>query len=282
MNADAAGATGAGTERFALIGCLVFYRLYHLSPRSVFAVSPCHIGSHQRIARGAAIAPDPRRLVDRQLVWLGFSACSSCRDKPGHDDKLKVTTDALQLLPVHFFVPADHPRRLFRAGSGSIIWLPVIWLALASLVFYSVSNWQFVLLLLASVAFNYVIGGLLISKRLRPASRFAALTIGVAGRSPHARLFQVCRIFLPPNLNAVFSTGFTVDVLLPVGISFYTFTQIAFLVDAYRGNVARYAFAALCAVRHLFSASDRGAHPSPQGHDPPVRGARPQDCRIRI
>src|SRR6267142_261838 len=89
---------------------------------------------------------------------------------------------------------------------------PVIWLALASLVFYSVSNWQFVLLLLASIAFNYVIGGLLISKRLRPAWRFAALTIGV-----------------------------TVNVLLPVGISFYTFTQLAFLVDAYRGNVARYA-----------------------------------------
>jgi D-alanyl-lipoteichoic acid acyltransferase DltB (MBOAT superfamily) len=32
-----------------------------------------------------------------------------------------------------------------------------------------------------------------------------------------------------------------VNILLPVGISFYTFTQIAFLVDAYRGNVARYA-----------------------------------------
>src|SRR6476646_1941865 len=58
---------------------------------------------------------------------------------------------------------------------------PVIWLALASLVFYSVSNWQFVLLLLASVAFNYLIGLMLISKRPRPASRVAALTIGVAG-----------------------------------------------------------------------------------------------------
>ena len=34
---------------------------------------------------------------------------------------------------------------------------------------------------------------------------------------------------------------FVVNILLPVGISFYTFTQIAFLVDAYRGNVARYA-----------------------------------------
>src|SRR6267378_4150019 len=117
---------------------------------------------------------------------------------------------------------------------------PVIWLALASLVFYSVSNWQFVLLLLASVAFNYGIGGLLISKRPRPASRVAALTIGVAGDLLTLGYFKYAG-FLAANLNWVFSTGFTVNVLLPVGISFYTFTQIAFLVDAYRGNVARYA-----------------------------------------
>src|SRR6266566_3022972 len=117
---------------------------------------------------------------------------------------------------------------------------PVILLALASLVFYSVSNWQFVLLLVASIAFNYVIGLLLISKRPRPASRFAALTIGVGGDLLTLGYFKYAG-FLAANFNAVFSTGFTVNVLLPVGISFYTFTQIAFLVDAYRGNVARYA-----------------------------------------
>src|SRR5258706_899982 len=54
---------------------------------------------------------------------------------------------------------------------------PVIWLALASLVFYSVSNWQFVLLLLASVAFNYCIGLLLISQPLRAGPRFAVPTV---------------------------------------------------------------------------------------------------------
>ena len=47
--------------------------------------------------------------------------------------------------------------------------------------------------------------------------------------------------FFAANLNALFSTGFIVNIVLPVGISFYTFTQIAFLVDAYRGKVARYA-----------------------------------------
>jgi len=116
----------------------------------------------------------------------------------------------------------------------------VFWLALASLVFYSASNWQFVLLLLASIAFNYVIGLLLIAQRWRAAPRFAVLTIGVAGDLLVLGYFKYAG-FLAANLNAVFSTGLTVDILLPVGISFYTFTQIAFLVDAYRGNVASYA-----------------------------------------
>src|ERR1700738_3079916 len=58
---------------------------------------------------------------------------------------------------------------------------PVIWLALASLAFYAFSNWQFVALLLLSIAFNYGVGYLLIARQLRPAPRFAVLTVGVAG-----------------------------------------------------------------------------------------------------
>src|SRR6266481_4692251 len=116
----------------------------------------------------------------------------------------------------------------------------VIWLTLASLLFYSASNWQFVPLLAASVAFNYVIGLTLISTRLSGRLRFAALTIGVAVDLLVLGTFKYAG-FLAANLNAIFSTGLTVDILLPVGISFYTFTQIAFLVDACRGHVARYA-----------------------------------------
>ena len=117
---------------------------------------------------------------------------------------------------------------------------PVIWLALASLAFYSFSNWQFVPLLVGSVAFNYLIGYLLIARRLRPGLRFAVLTIGVAGDLMVLGIFKYAG-FLAANLNTILSTSITINILLPVGISFYTFTQIAFLVDAYRGNVARYA-----------------------------------------
>jgi alginate O-acetyltransferase complex protein AlgI len=127
----------------------------------------------------------------------------------------------------------------FLFGRGSNV-AAVVWLALASLAFYAFSNWQFVLLLLASIAFNYAIGYLLIERKLHDRMRIAVLTAGVAGDLIVLGIFKYAGFFVA-NLNAVLATHFVVNILLPVGISFYTFTQIAFMVDAYRGNVSRYA-----------------------------------------
>ncbi len=117
---------------------------------------------------------------------------------------------------------------------------PVIWLTLASLTFYAFSGWQFVPLLAASIAFNFTVGYLLIEKKLRSAQRFAALVAGVGGDLLLLGIFKYAGFFAA-NLGALFSSSIAVKILLPVGVSFYTFTQIAFLVDAYRGQVARYA-----------------------------------------
>ena len=84
-----------------------------------------------------------------------------------------------------------------------------------------------------------LIGSLLIRAKLSSAARFAALTAGVAGDLLVLGYFKYAG-FLAANLNALVSTQLTVNILLPVGISFYTFTQIAILVDANRGEVARY------------------------------------------
>ena len=70
--------------------------------------------------------------------------------------------------------------------------------------------------------------------------RRAALAVGVAGDLLVLGIFKYAG-FAANNLNALLGTHVAVHILLPVGISFYTFTQIAFLVDAYRGKVARYA-----------------------------------------
>jgi alginate O-acetyltransferase complex protein AlgI len=139
---------------------------------------------------------------------------------------------------IFLFLPIVLAGYFWLGRSGNLA--AVVWLALASLVFYSVSNWQFVGLLIGSIAFNYFIGRLLITKQLGSTARFTVLTAGVAGDLLVLGVFKYAGFFAT-NLNALFSTGIVVNILLPVGISFYTFTQIAFLVDAYRGNVARYA-----------------------------------------
>src|SRR3954453_1366057 len=139
---------------------------------------------------------------------------------------------------IFVFLPTALAGYFWLGRSSNLV--PVLWLALAAPRLLSVSNWQFVGLLLASVAFNYFIGWLLIAKQLGATTRFAVLTGGVAGDLVVLGTFKYAGFFAA-NLNALLSTGIVVNILLPVGISFYTFTQIAFLVDAYRGNVARYA-----------------------------------------
>jgi len=108
---------------------------------------------------------------------------------------------------------------------------PVIWLALASLAFYAIGNWQFVALLLLSIAFNYGIGHLLIVAKLAPSQRRAALALGVAGGLLVLDLFKYAD-FLTHNINALAVTHFAIHILLLVGISIYTFTHITFLADA--------------------------------------------------
>src|SRR5229473_5736499 len=82
---------GQGTLRIDRL--LGLYRLYHLNPRSVLAVSPCHIGSIQRIARGAAIAPDlheclilrcaQRASKDEECVPRMLRSAKRCAADPG-------------------------------------------------------------------------------------------------------------------------------------------------------------------------------------------------------
>src|SRR6478735_2567652 len=72
----------------------------------------------------------------------------------------------------------------------------VAWLSLASLAFYALGNWQFVLLLLASIAFNYGIGYLLIERKLLPRWRTAVLTTGVAGDLLVLGIFKYAGFFV--------------------------------------------------------------------------------------
>jgi D-alanyl-lipoteichoic acid acyltransferase DltB (MBOAT superfamily) len=113
-----------------------------------------------------------------------------------------------------------------------------IWLCVGSFVFYGWWNPAFVLLLLGSIAFNYTLSLYLVGDANAPAGRqVKILTLGVVANL--LLLFHYKYFF--PLLGFFHALGWThVDygsVILPIGISFFTFTQIGYLVDCRQGLV---------------------------------------------
>jgi D-alanyl-lipoteichoic acid acyltransferase DltB (MBOAT superfamily) len=114
-----------------------------------------------------------------------------------------------------------------------------LWLAAASVFFYGWWNPKFVGLLLASVCFNYGAGHLI--SRARPGQAKAVLATAIAANLCVLGVFKYANFFVSTLNNAGAGIGL-LDIILPAGISFFTFTQIAFLVDTYRGIAKEYNF----------------------------------------
>ncbi|TAN52263.1 MAG: MBOAT family protein [Methylococcaceae bacterium] len=103
------------------------------------------------------------------------------------------------------------------------------WLTFASLAFYGWWNPANLPILLGSIAFNYLIG---LAIFRWPTHARLALCIGV-GVDLSLLAYYKYAVFLANNLNAWLNLGLPVSAVeLPLGISFFTFTQIAYLVDA--------------------------------------------------
>jgi D-alanyl-lipoteichoic acid acyltransferase DltB (MBOAT superfamily) len=117
-----------------------------------------------------------------------------------------------------------------------------LWLGAVSIIFYGWTNWRFVPLLLFSVTVNYFVGRTLSKRRTLGSPTSTILGLGIAFDLLLLGYFKYAG-FLDANVQAL--TGETLGlmgVVLPIGISFYTFTQIAFLVDAAKGDAAEYDF----------------------------------------
>ena len=114
------------------------------------------------------------------------------------------------------------------------------WLALASLFFYGYWEVRYLPLLLASITFNYwcgqVIGAALGTARRRCLQGAIGLNLLLLAYYKYAN-------FLVDSVNLIGQAGWEPwHVVLPIGISFFTFTQIAFLVDSYHAKVKQYRF----------------------------------------
>ena len=118
------------------------------------------------------------------------------------------------------------------------------WLALASLFFYGYWNPKYVFLISGSIIFNYVGGsslGKLRDRGLEHSVRvvFALLIIVNLGLLAYFKYLM----FLAGQFGQMFGVHWDVGlIVLPIGISFYTFTQIAYLADVAKGKVLDAAF----------------------------------------
>ncbi len=116
-----------------------------------------------------------------------------------------------------------------------------LWLAACSLFFYGWWNPKFVLLLVASVVANYCIGRTLArAPGSAPARRL--LVAALAANLLVLGVFKYANFFFSTVEEIAGAPFLPLDIVLPLGISFFTFTQIAFLVDAYRGLAREYSF----------------------------------------
>ncbi|MEW6313107.1 MAG: MBOAT family protein [Pseudomonadota bacterium] len=117
------------------------------------------------------------------------------------------------------------------------------WLACASLFFYAWWNPAYLGLLLASICFNYVFG-VQIAKAVthKHARKKPLLIFAITANLALLGYYKYANFFLT-SVNSVAGTEWTLgNIILPLGISFFTFTQIAFLVDTYQGKVKEYNF----------------------------------------
>lgn len=112
-----------------------------------------------------------------------------------------------------------------------------VWLSLSSFVFYGWWNPQFVCLLAGSIVFNYLVSLAIFHFRDRPKRQNLAVMLGLAvdlGLLVHYKYFAALLGFL--NDYGV-GVGTVESVILPLGISFFTFTQIGYLLDCRAGIV---------------------------------------------
>jgi len=112
-----------------------------------------------------------------------------------------------------------------------------LWLLGASLYFYGYWEISYLPLLIGSILFNFLTSQILFSGSVSKRLKLFVLSSAICANVAYLGYFKYAD-FLIENINLAFNSNFSLmNLLLPLAISFFTFQQIAYLVDAYRGEV---------------------------------------------
>ena len=139
-------------------------------------------------------------------------------------------------LPISFFTYFFLLKKRYIIAAKSF-------LVFASLFFYSWWNISYLPLILSSLLFNYTIGNTLhINSKKSSINKKFLLMFGIVSNVLLLGYFKYTD-FMIENINNIFESSIPlVNLALPLAISFFTFQQIAYLVDSYRGETSEYDF----------------------------------------
>lgn len=111
-----------------------------------------------------------------------------------------------------------------------------------SLWFYGYFNPSYLPIICSSIAVNFLLSKTMERFPEKAPARRAALFLGICANVAVIFYFKYFDFFLE-NMNVLFGQSFELKhILLPLGISFFTFQQISYLVDSYRGETKGYSF----------------------------------------
>lgn len=120
------------------------------------------------------------------------------------------------------------------------------WLVIASLYFYSYFHKSYLILITVSILVNYYIGQKLSDDKYNVIQRKMFLIMGIVFNLGGLGYFKYYDFFVS-NINIVLGINLPLlHILLPLGISFFTFQQLSFVIDSYKRYHLSYDFLDYC------------------------------------
>ena len=119
-----------------------------------------------------------------------------------------------------------------------------VFLIIASLFFYGYFNWWYLLIIISSVGLNYLFSRVMLRENTNEAVRKIVFAIALSINIGSLFFFKYYDFFIS-NVNAILKTDWPLlHILLPLGISFFTFQQLSYVIDSYKRdeNIAAYNF----------------------------------------
>jgi alginate O-acetyltransferase complex protein AlgI len=133
----------------------------------------------------------------------------------------------LAVFAVYWSLRENRPRKIF--------------LLICSYIFYAAWNWKFLFLLMASSALDYAVG-MMLARTENPRARRGWLVLSLCANLGTIAFFKYYNFFISSAAVLLAWLGLpasvhTLNIVIPVGVSFYTFHSMSYTIDVYRGKM---------------------------------------------